>query len=106
MAQISAWIRAPAGHSSNLQALIRSASPHDGSSAHRILAVSFSGMHGYDRVNLEWIHELPEVDKSTSAKAARSYDTRLRGYANAGHGFVDHFNERQRSAVLEHLKTL
>lgn len=60
----------------------------------------------YDRVNMGWSYEIPTQDKATASDPRSIYDTRLPGYANTGHRFADHFDEAQRLAVLEYLKTL
>ncbi|MGQ7844270.1 c-type cytochrome [Granulosicoccus sp. 3-233] len=60
----------------------------------------------YDQVNMGWAFEIPAEDKNEAAVPQSIYDTRLPGYSNSGHRFGDHFDESQRSAVLEYLKTL
>ncbi len=55
----------------------------------------------YDYEKVGWIYkpEEKQVNKST-------YNTTLKGYGNHGHTFGDKFNEQERKAVIEYLKTL
>ncbi len=67
------------------------------------------GNRRYDMNALGWSHEsLPTGKNSVEDAAVRSrvYDTTLTGYSNAGHEFGDVLTDRERSALLEYLKTL
>jgi mono/diheme cytochrome c family protein len=55
----------------------------------------------YDYEKLGWIFQ-----KSDTASSAQTYNTQLRGYSNQGHYFGDRLNQKERTALLEYLKTL
>lgn len=55
----------------------------------------------YDYESLGWKHEILEEKTDNE-----TYDTSLLGYGNQGHKFGDKFNNYQRKAVIEYLKTL
>ena len=63
----------------------------------------------YDTAVLGWAYDALEHGKEGAADpdAARFiYDTTRHGYGNGGHNFGDALTERERTAVLEYLKTL
>jgi hypothetical protein len=55
----------------------------------------------YDYQAVGWKHtvQIEPIKKLT-------YNTRLKGYSNAGHYFGDHLSDMERNAVIEYLKTL
>lgn len=57
--------------------------------------------HDYDHNALGWRYTSPK-----EAKGEWAFDTRLPGYSNQGHTFGDELSPRERSAVIEYLKTL
>ena len=58
-----------------------------------------SDTYDLDNVGMDYI----EQDSKTSNY---TYDTTLRGYGNQGHYFADHLSGKQRSQLIEYLKTL
>ncbi|SDL27337.1 c-type cytochrome [Kriegella aquimaris] len=55
----------------------------------------------YDQNKLGWNYTI-----ETSKTGKNTYDTSLKGYGNGGHTFGDDFNDTERKAILEYLKTL
>jgi hypothetical protein len=63
----------------------------------------------YDENQLGWEHDVLEYGKdgaSGSHERKRIYDTTRTGYGNGGHLYGDALTERERTALLEYLKTL
>jgi len=63
----------------------------------------------YDTETLGWRHEVLGHGKDGAAgeaEARRIYDTSRTGYGNGGHAFGDVLSERERTALIEYLKTL
>ncbi|MGH8584332.1 MAG: hypothetical protein ACREWG_16495 [Gammaproteobacteria bacterium] len=62
----------------------------------------------YDPATLGWRYTDLLGGKAETPADQRKwvYDTTLRGYSNAGHGYGDGLTERERKAVIEYLKTL
>ena len=63
----------------------------------------------YDRTNVGWVHTVLEYGKDGargSDERKRIYDTTRPGYGNGGHTFGDALSDRERTALIEYLKTL
>lgn len=62
----------------------------------------------FDEATLGWPHEEVDYPQAEAPEDERKfvYDTDYWSQSNAGHTFGDHFNDGQRSAVIEYLKTL
>jgi len=58
-----------------------------------------SDTYDLNRVGMDYI----EQDSKTSSY---TYDTTKKGYGNQGHYFADHLSDKQRSRLIEYLKTL
>jgi mono/diheme cytochrome c family protein len=56
----------------------------------------------YNYKEVGWDFFVPK----NKSEAKGSYNTNVAGYGNKGHYFGDHLTEKQRSAVIEYLKTL
>jgi hypothetical protein len=68
-----------------------------------------TGEADYDKVKLGWkFTELtkPPAEPLTPIERRKIYDTKQPGRGNGGHTFGDHFNDEERMAVIEYLKTL
>jgi mono/diheme cytochrome c family protein len=55
----------------------------------------------YDYEKLGWKYKVEDSARGTSV-----YNTDLPGYGNYGHRYGDKFNDRERKAIIEYLKTL
>jgi hypothetical protein len=63
----------------------------------------------YDPVKIGWKVQILEDGPDpgmASFERRKVYDTTQPGRGNQGHTFADHFNESERRAVIEYLKTL
>ena len=55
----------------------------------------------YDYQSVGWRYQTPEDVTDT-----QTYDTTHPGYGNQGHTFGDKFNDSERRALIEYLKSL
>jgi mono/diheme cytochrome c family protein len=76
----------------------------------RIFTRSYrTGEADYDRVKVGWrvqVLDRPADPKLPPTERRKVYDTSQPGRGHGGHTYGDHFNDEERRAVIEYLKTL
>lgn len=100
------WASAPFLHNGSVPSLRAVLDSRSRPALWRHTVTDASDPDSYDTRNMGWSYEIVQPPRSSAADPRRIYDTGLPGYSNSGHPFGDHFDDTQRSAVLEYLKTL